>query len=239
MGSSRTLIAIEALAFVASVFFGILWFRNPGANWEPALALSGLVFIGTELVRQIRARTAAGRFSSDRARIQHREALRKVLQQEIYHCRAEKLREDVIVRHVERVDNYPEVPDEPGISPWFRVGLVDTYEKGIVLCLRIGGLKKVNSGYRYVDYTNGEEADVIAWLLAAVPYDSIAEVNLDGDKYYCFPHIYCHFDFAGEPYERKWFALKHDQPHGHPYFEEIAEYADVVANDPEGTLYFG
>ena len=233
------LVAIEVVALVASVVFGVLWIRNPSASWEPALALSGLVFIATEIARRIRQRSPAGRFPSNRARIQHRETLRKPLQEEIYRCRAQKLRQDVIVRHVDRVDTYPEIPDGPGISPWFRVGLVDTYEKGIVLCLRIGGLKKIDAGYRYVDYTNGEESDVTAWLLAAVPYDSVAEINMDGDKYYNYPHIFCHFDFSGEPYERKWFALKHDQDHGHPYFEKIADYDAVKANDPEGTLFFG
>lgn len=233
------LIALEILALIASAVFGLLWLRNPAASWEPAFALSGLVFIGAETFRRVRSRSTSGRFSSERDRIKHREALRKQFQDEIYRCRAEKLRQDVIVRHVERVDRYPEIPDEPGISPWFRVGLVDTYEKGIVLCLGIGGLRKIDAGYRFVDYANAEKSDVTAWLLADVPYDSIVEVNIDGDKYYHFPHIYCHFDFSGEPYERKWFALKHDKDNGHPYFEQLATYEAVKANDPEGTLYFG
>lgn len=62
---------------------------------------------------------------------------------------------------------------------------------------------------------------------------------MDGDKYYPYPHIYCHFDFSGEPYERKWFALMHDKDNGHPYFEQIATYEAVKQNDPEETLYFG
>jgi hypothetical protein len=236
----RILLAAELLAFVACLIFGALWLRDPSANWEPAFGLSGLVTIGADLFRRIRARSASTRFPSSRARVQHREAMRKMLQEEIYRCRAEKLRTDVIVRNVERVDTYPRIPDEPGISPWFRVGLMDTYERGIVLCLRIGGLKRVGSGYRYVDYTNSEKSDVTALLMVNVPYDSIAEVNIDGDEYYNFPHIYCHFDFGGEPYERKWFAIRHDQPHGHPYFEKIAEYGDVEKNNPkEGPLYFG
>ncbi|MGH9962598.1 MAG: hypothetical protein ACREBC_36700, partial [Pyrinomonadaceae bacterium] len=150
--------------------------------------------------------------------------------------------QDVIVRHVDRVDNYPNIDDQDtGISPWFRVALLDTYERGIVLCLRIGGLKECEDGYRFVDYANNEKADITAWLMADVPYDSIAAVNMDGDKYYYFPHIYCYFDFGGgEPYERKWFCQKIDQPHGHPYFKQIAEYHEVAANNPtEGPLYFG
>lgn len=114
------------------------------------------------------------------------------------------------------------------------------YERGIVLCLSIGGLKECDGGYRFVDYANDEKSDVTAWLMADVPFDSIEAVNMEGDKYYYFPHIYCYFDFGGEPYEKKWFAEKIDQDHGHPYFKKIADYDEVVRNNPkEGALYFG
>lgn len=155
--------------------------------------------------------------------------------------RAEKLRQDAIIRNVDRLDSYPN-PDEKerGISPWFRIELVDTYERGIILCLGIGGLKECPGGYRFVDHANREKSDRTALLMANVPYDSIEAVNIDGDNYYNYPHIYCYFDFSGEPYERKWFADQIDLPHGHPYFKEIAEYADVSKNNPtEGPLYFG
>jgi hypothetical protein len=86
--------------------------------------------------------------------------LRKVFEEEIYKCRAEKLRQDVIIRHVNRVDNYPHTADEgKGISSWFRVALLDTYERGIVLCLRIGGLMKCEGGYRFADYVNTDFRD--------------------------------------------------------------------------------
>ena len=83
-----------------------------------------------------------------------------------------------------------------------------------------------------MDYVNGEESDITALLMGDIPYDSIEAVNTYGDKYYYYPHIYCYFDFDGQPYERLCFCEKIDQPHGHPYFREIAEYEDVVANNP-------
>ncbi|MGY0617818.1 hypothetical protein [Lysobacter sp. A378] len=172
--------------------------------------------------------------------MKHRERLRKAVKEEIYKCRAENLRKDAIIRDVKRVDSYPQADERSkGISPWFLVGLLDTYEKGIVVCLRVGGLKQTEDGYRFVDNINGEEKDTVAWLMANIPYDSIAEINFDGDEYYIFPHIYCHFDFNGEPYERLWFAQKIDQPHGHPYFKELASYEDVKRNNPiDGDLSF-
>ena len=203
------------------------------------VAICTLTFVVTELYRRYGPKNSGARFASEGARIQHREALRKPVLEEIYKCRAEGLRQDVIVRHVDRVDSYPDIdPNAKGIFPWFRVGMVDMYERGIVLCLRIGGLKESEDGYRLVDYVNNEPADFTAWLMANVPYDSIAAINFEGDKYYHYPHIFCYYDFNGEPYERKWFAQKVDQPHGHPYFKEIASYEEVARNNPEGQLWF-
>ena len=105
--------------------------------------------------------------------------------------------------------------------------------------MKIGSLVECENGYRYRDYVNGEEGDVTAWLMADVPYDSIEAANMKGDRFYYFPHIYCHFDFNGEPYERLWFAERIDQPHGHPYFRPLADYADVEKNNPNpGVLHF-
>lgn len=204
------------------------------------MVLFGLIGVAVEIYRRSTKRSLKNRFESMGARIQHREKLRMIFEEEIYRCRAEKLRQDVIVRHVDRADSYPHIDDkEKGISPWFRVGLLDTYERGIVLGLRIGGLVKCEGGLRFADWVNGEELDINAWLMGDVPYDSIEAVNIEGDKYYNFPHIYCYFDFNGEPYERLWFCEKIEQPHGHPYFKHIADYNDVVANNPkEGTLHF-
>ena len=237
----RILQVAEAVALTAALIFAVLWYFDVHGNWEALSGLFALATGGIELVRRVKKRTGKERFPSDGARIQHREKLRKVFEEELYNCRAKNLRQDVIVRHVDRVDDYPNVDDKkPGISSWFRVAFLAMYERGIVLCLRIGGLKACDGGYRFVDYTNKEEPDIKAWLMADVPFDSIEAVNMDGDKYYYFPHVYCYFDFGGKPYERKWFAEKIDQPHGHPYFKKIAEYDEVVANYPkEGPLYFG
>lgn len=46
-----------------------------------------------------------------------------------------KLRTDVIIRDIKRMDSYPEIKEGKGISAWFRTGVIDTYEKGIMLGL--------------------------------------------------------------------------------------------------------
>jgi len=238
-GKMIQLIHIEIAGFLGVLVLGVIWAATSNGNLEPYTMLCGLIGVASELVRRYNKRKPQGRFESNAERIQHREKLRKDFEEEIYKCRAKNLRQDVIVRHVDRVDNYPNTyEDEKGISAWFRVALLDTYERGIILGLRYGGLVECEGGYRFADWVNGEKADIRVILMGDVPYDSIEAVNMDGDKYYYFPHIYCHFDFNGEPYERLWFCEKIDEPHGHPYFKHIADYKNVIANNPEDTLSF-
>ena len=236
----RVVKAIEILLFCATAVLAIIWYRDPAGNWEPLLAISACATAGLDLFRRFGPVQRADRFSSNAERLKHRERLRQLLQDEIYNCRSKKLRQDVIVRDVDRADSYPDTSDTgKGISPWFRVGLIDTYDKGVLLGLGYGGLKECDGGYRFVDFVNEEKSDRTALLVANVRYDSIAEVNLDGDEYYNFPHIYCHFDFNGQPYERMWFAEQKQITETHPYFEKIADYDDVVRNNPtDGKLYF-
>src|SRR4051794_33895888 len=54
---------------------------------------------------------------------------------EIWKNHHNKLRRDVIIRDMKRVDSYPETSDRKGISAWFRAGLVDTYHRGILVGL--------------------------------------------------------------------------------------------------------
>lgn len=231
---------VEILLFCATVFLAVTWYERPDGNWAPLVALAGLGTTGTELYRRYAPKSRDERFSSDVERIKNRERLRKILQEEIYKCRANKLRQDVIIRDMTRFDNYPDTDEEDtGISPWFRVELIDTYDKGILLGLRYGGLKECDGGYRFTDFVNGEKSDRTVLLVGNVPYDSIAEVNLDGDQYYQFPHIYCHFDFRGQPYKKLWFAERKQLSETHPYFAKVADYEDVVRNNPtDGKFYF-
>ena len=233
--------AIEILLFCATVVLAVVWYLDPAGNWEPLLTILACTTAGVELVRRFGPIQRADRFPSNAERLKHRERLRQLLQDEIFNCRVKQLRQDVIVRDVDRADSYPDTSDGgKGISPWFRVGLIDTYDKGVLLGLRYGGLKECAGGYRFVDFVNEEKSDRTALLVANVPYDSIAEVNLEGDEYYNFPHIYCHFDFDGQPYKSMWFAERKQITETHPYFEKIADYEDVVRNNPtEGKLYFG
>jgi len=84
-----------------------------------------------------------------------------------------------------------------------------------------------------------EQGDITVLLVGEIPYDSIVEVNWEGDEYYSFPHIYCHFNHNDEPYERLFYCEKIDMGHGHTYYKEVAIYNDVKENSKgSGTEYF-
>lgn len=171
------------------------------------------------------------KFSSNAELVHHREKLRKEFDQELLKIRAEKLRRDVIIRDIDRVDGYPNTDDEDsGISSWFRIGILETYTRGIKVGLRWVGLTECEGGYRYTDYKNNEEKEISALLVGEIPFESIVTVNWEGDEYYYFPHIYCYFNNNGEPYERLFFCEKVDMGNGIDYYKEITDYQSVRAN---------
>ncbi len=160
-----------------------------------------------------------------------RQKWKPLFEEEIRKTDTEKLRKDVIIRDVKRLDNYPEVDCEAkGISPWFRVGLVGTYHKGILVGLRWGEL--TNHGneedWRYTNHKAGETGDIKAILIGRIPFENVEAVDWDGDEYYYFPHIYCHFDAKRkEPYEEVVYCVEKCLPGGLPFYVEVATYEKV------------
>lgn len=169
-------------------------------------------------------------FPSNSERILHRENLRKEFDNELLEIKSKQLRTDAIIRDIDRIDGYPEVDESEGISAWFRLGLLETYTRGIRVGLRIGGLTECEEGFRFTNYKDGEESDITAYLIGEIPYDSIVTVNWEGDEYYSFPHIYCHFNHNAEPYERLYFGEKVDMGNGHNFYKEISDYETVRKN---------
>ncbi len=187
-----------------------------------------------------RPKTSKAVFSSPAEQVRHREQLRKEFQYELGEMSAKNIRSDVIIRDVDRVDGYPNAQKgDSGISSWFRIGLLETYTRGVKFLLRTGMLTSTDQGLRYTDRKAGEKGDTRAFLIGEVPYDSIISVNWSGDEYYYSPHIYCHFDHNGEPYERLIYCVEVDMGHGHTYYKEIAELKEIEALSREaGVEYF-
>jgi len=139
-----------------------------------------------------------------------------------------KLRSDVIVRDMKRIDNYPDIDESgKGISPWFRVDLVGTYHRGVRLGLSWGTLTKAGENWRYTNPGSGESGDIKVMLIGSVPYENIEHVDWQGDEYYPYPHIYCFFSYKKEPFEDLGFYTETIPSHGIPSFTEIEGYKSV------------
>ncbi len=140
-----------------------------------------------------------------------------------------ELRSDVIIRDVKRFDSYPDINEkERGISPWFRVGFLDTYHKGILVGLGWEKIKETPRGWRTVDYAKGESDGTAVMLIGYIPYEKIESVDWEGDEYYGYPHIYCHFSAKQkQPYERVAFCTENQNPGGNKFYTELADYSAV------------
>lgn len=81
--------------------------------------------------------------------------------------------------------------------------MVQTYERGFMVCLSIGELVSIGEDkWRYRDWLKGEDGEKF-WCIGFIPYEGIVDVDWEGDKYYDYPHVVCHFDQTHkQPYER-------------------------------------
>jgi hypothetical protein len=227
---THVIVAIDILAGLVTAVLVALWVREPSGPYEPYLAVVAACLAVIEFYRRYEGRLfkTEGVERTPSERVRHHEALRFQFRAEIDRCRAEKLRTDVIIRHVNRLDDYPNAKERPGISPWFKVGLLDTYHKGIVVGLGWHGMIDTSNGPRLADYAGGEEREFNAMLTGEIPFDFIESMNERGDEYYYLPHIFCHFASRGEPYERLFYTVKQDMGHSHFHWREIASYEEVA-----------
>jgi hypothetical protein len=229
---THLIVALEIAASLASLVLAAFWIQEPSGPYEPYLVAAGFAFAATEAFRRYEGKLfrTEGVERTPAERVRHHESWRGQFKEEIYRCRAEKLRKDVIIRHVNRLDSYPDAKEGPGISPWFKVGLLETYHMGIRVGLQWHGLVRGPEGLRRSDYKNNEKSEFNALLMGEIPYDFIESMNVQGDEYYHFPHIFCHFAHRGEPYQRLFYAQEVDMGNGHSYWKQIASYEEVERN---------
>lgn len=173
-------------------------------------------------------------------KLQRREKLKPIFESELYRCRKEQLRQDVIIHDVKRLDEYPESKGTKGISPWFKAYFVDMYHGGIQVAL---GLHEMTfddyyGGWRYIESIDADPTYETLFLIGRIPYEQISYVEIDGDEYYSYPHIFCHFDIRGAPYKDLSFCREKKSQYS-IYFEEIATYEEVrMASFKAGILPF-
>jgi hypothetical protein len=141
------------------------------------------------------------------------------------------LSQDVIIRDMKRIDSYPDIdPSKKGISPWFRVGLVDTYHRGILVGLGWGSLTQdaATGKWRSTNTKAKEAGDIKVLLVGKVPFENIEAVDWDGDEFYHKPHIYCFFDARKrQPYEDLVYCTEQMTSTGRPFYSDVAPYQEV------------
>ncbi|RWK64308.1 hypothetical protein [Mesorhizobium sp.] len=157
--------------------------------------------------------------------------------------RKQKFGRDAIIRDVARLDQYPNVKAHKSISPWFKIGLMATYEHGILAGKLWGTLTEdAETGeWRFTDYKAGERGDITVIMIGKVPYENIEAVDWDGDKYYSEPQIYCHFSNKGRPDEASGIYLEKEMIGGDfVYYTEIAPFDKILKlSRKRGIQYFG
>jgi hypothetical protein len=163
-------------------------------------------------------------------RLERREKWKERFREEIWKTEEQELRQDVIVRNLRKIDHYPETEDGKGISSWFRVALVGQYHRGILLGLSIHSL-----AYEQSEQPHGawrlagpnERNSLKAYLVGFVRDDDIENVDWNGDEYFNYPHLYCHFAHRGEPYEKLVFCERKSIHPKHHFYSEVASYQEV------------
>lgn len=198
-----------------------LWFYSSG-GYDSALAvLASVVGIAAnwEFLPVIGGKK---RNLTPEQKIQFREKWRPIFDDYFLTAAHNNYRSDAIIHDLNRLDTYPASSEEKGISSWFRIGLMGTYHRGVLLGLRWTYIERTDGKWREVSKT--ETAMKVA-LLGEVPFEAIETVNFDGDEFYNKPHIFCHFDYKGGPYARVFYGEEYQLDPGFPYhYREIAEY---------------
>ena len=228
----RIVLLIETATFLLLLGISIAWVMKPSGDFEPYFVIFSLVFVATDLFRRYLMPNRKKTKFTPTELVQHREKLRPIFEKEIFRCRHEKLRKDAIIRHVDRVDSYPNTDEsKSGISPWFKVALVDTYHKGIMVILSAERLYIDDE--QYFNKKGNSAKEIRAYLVGKIPYEDIEAVNMDGDEYYYFPHIFCHFSHNNEPYEELVYCQEVDMNNGHVHYSELVSFADVRKQSKE------
>lgn len=170
-----------------------------------------------------------GRHLTSAEIVKRRQEWKPLFEEHIFRNYRQKLRTDAIIRDIKRVDSYPDTNGEKGISPWFRVELVGTYHRGILVALSWHNLVEELDGLRFANYKASEKGNLKALLIGRIRYEDIENVDWNGDEYYSYPHIYCFFLRQKEPYEDIGFYSENrlDANSVAPFYTRIDSYAKV------------
>ena len=159
-------------------------------------------------------------------KVQLKAKWKPVIEEKLRDWHSQKLSRDVIVHDVKRTHEYPNGLPGKEISPWFRVGLMDTYHDGIMLGLRWGRAVFDPARQKWLFARLGEEGKSLI-LIGYVPYHRIEWIDWEGDEFYPYTHLYLHFDGPKKrPYERLALCERKELD-AKPYYTEVADYEEA------------
>lgn len=148
----------------------------------------------------------------------------------------------IVIRNIEKHNNYPEVEDTGTISDWFRLEFYSLDPKGVVFMLRNTSLiNEPNIGLRVMKMSEHSTNPnrVACTLCAIIPYSSINQIHWDGDEYEPYPHVYCHFNIKKEPYLKMYYAQHVETARKEDHIlSEIIDHKEVIKNTRKYKLSF-
>jgi len=135
--------------------------------------------------------------------LEHRAKMKKEIDEGFYKWhKAGNTRDEVIIRDVRRMDNYPDIDtSKKGISPWFRAGYKGLYTRGIEIFLSMP-MKVFQEDGKWRVTHDDVDGGTLAFQVGQIPFDNIVNIDWNGDEYYGYPHFYCSFTNKKQPYEK-------------------------------------
>lgn len=140
---------------------------------------------------------------------------------------------EAIIRDMKRVDQYPNNDSKSkGISAWFKIALLGTYHRGLLVCLSFHSLKRCSEEDSWYITSDFKNKDMNAILVGCIPYNRIVVIDWEGDEYYSSPHVYCRFlGWRPTPHEELTFCEEHisDYPRPQSWYTELVSYPKAKA----------
>jgi hypothetical protein len=127
------------------------------------------------------------------------------------------LHSEIIIRRIgDRT--YPNIDENPGISGWFKLEILDFYHGGLecILDLQYALVDSETGAWSLISYDRSKSSfsprfsEGKVFVTGKIPWRNIWYYDMEGDEYYPQPHLYCAFDDSGEPYEGRGFFLLGD-----------------------------
>jgi hypothetical protein len=85
----------------------------------------------------------------------------------------------------------------------------------------------------------GEEGQVTAAMVAAIPYERIEKIDWSGDTFYGNSQVYCHFEGKrGTPYDEMFYGTFEQNPGGPEFYLKVATGEEVEKNSKAAGTYW-